>query len=848
MRGTQWSPGQRLVHRYNEDLGPGIVLEVSERSVVVHFPGADETLRLSKDSDALEALVYEPGARALLGESEEKVVVEQTLGDGEVRLADGRVVSERELWPEEVGVSLVDRLASGDVDRIDEVSARLESLHLARLREADGLGSFLGGRIRLFPHQLFVAEQATRRDPVRWLLADEVGLGKTVEACLITNHLVRTGRAERVLVVAPETLTVQWLGELWRKFHQVFVLLDDKRMADVKKDFGPDFNPFDAHDRVVLGIETLVANPWLVERAVESGIDLLVVDEAHHLHRPARHPGNAEYRAIAPIAQLGRHVLLLSATPLAEDAHGFFRLLQLLRPEEFEEEIEAGALIASGHPLPACVSSTRRADIGDMQPRFGRPIEVQGWTARRALERSIATLPESNALEKRRKADYLRRALASGPSLEAALPGEDRGGLQRLARAMAEDDPRIDWLAREAGSWRDAGEKTLVFVAERATLELIRAEMSRRAQLRTGVFHEDLSPGQRDIEVAQFRLASGPSMLVSTECGGEGRNFEFCTRLVLFDLPWSPVTVEQRIGRLDRIGREIPVEIVYFVDGEGFESQVVDVYERIGLFREPLGSIEPELLEVESALREAAITQASEDGRAVLDAAIERTREATLRVRKAAWRELHRDPYSSGMADAILQRVPEELEELTEEVILGVADQLRLKTEQLGGEARWAIEFGTGALVDSLPGVPSGSSYSGSFSREEAVADEMGDFFASGHPMVEALLVHEDESPAGRVGLVETQGEPAGFGLAALYRDGDELVAHAVDLHGRRHPEWESLVLERPLRSRRVQRELWVQQKGWPDAVRRMATHLPEERKPLALLALRVLSSRDHQT
>ena len=75
-------------------------------------------------------------------------------------------------------------------------------------------------------------------------------------------------------------------------------------------------------------------------------------------------------------------------------------------------------------------------------------------------------------------------------------------------------------------------------------------------QLRVGVFHEDLSPGQRDIEVAQFRLPAGPSMLVSTECGGEGRNFEFCTRLVLFDLPWNPMLVEQRIGRLDRIGRD----------------------------------------------------------------------------------------------------------------------------------------------------------------------------------------------------------------------------------------------------------------------------------------------------
>ena len=144
------------------------------------------------------------------------------------------------------------RLAAGDVDPVEDFALRLDALHLAERREAEGLGSFLGGRIRLFPHQLHAAERAAATDPVRWLLADEVGLGKTIEACLVLSHLVRTGRADRCLVVAPETLTVQWLGELWRKYHQVFVLLDEDRLADVARDHGPDFNPFDVHRRAVV--------------------------------------------------------------------------------------------------------------------------------------------------------------------------------------------------------------------------------------------------------------------------------------------------------------------------------------------------------------------------------------------------------------------------------------------------------------------------------------------------------------------------------------------------------------------------------------------------------------------
>ena len=123
---------------------------------------------------------------------------------------------------------------------------------------------------------------------------------------------------------------------------------------------------------------------------------------------------------------------------------------------------------------------------------------------------------------------------------------------------MDRTDPRLEWLVAQAARWRRANEKTLVFVAHRETLEMLRDALSARAQLASGVFHEELSAARRDTEVARFRADDGPSLLVSTEAGGEGRNFEFCHRLVLYDLPWKPSTVEQRIGRLDRIGRRMP--------------------------------------------------------------------------------------------------------------------------------------------------------------------------------------------------------------------------------------------------------------------------------------------------
>src|SRR6185295_18809286 len=182
---------------------------------------------------------------------------------------------------------------------------------------------------------------------------------------------------------------------------------------------------------------------------------------------------------------------------------------------------------------------------------------------------------------------------------------EDTATAALAAKAQAQD-PRVRWLVEQSARWLGPQEKTLVFVAHRETLDLLRTAIERQGR-RAGIFHEDLSPERRDIEVAQFRLAEGPSILISTEAGGEGRNFQFCRRLVLFDLPWNPTMVEQRIGRLDRIGRTLPTEILYFRPPGGFARAVAELYEAIGLFEEPLGGLERELRHAAQAVERAAV-------------------------------------------------------------------------------------------------------------------------------------------------------------------------------------------------------------------------------------------------
>ena len=214
---------------------------------------------------------------------------------------------------------------------------------------------------------------------------------------------------------------------------------------------------------------------------------------------------------------------------------------------------------------------------------------------------------------------------------------------------------------------------------------------------------------------------------------------------------------------------------------------------------------------------------------------------ASDRIRRAAHHELHRNPYRPEMSEAILSRIPKELDELTRDVVLAAAEHLNLHVEEHRGGSRHSVELGSAARVGSLPGVPGGSSFLGTFDREEAVSDESIDFFASGHSLVEGILAHLEESPDGRVALLQATGDgDRGLGLLALYKTGPTFDAVAIDIHGRERPEWARLLTRRPLKTRRVKPESWTRQPGWPELVRSMARHLEGRGQPVAVAAFRL--------
>jgi ATP-dependent helicase HepA len=778
--------GDRVLHRFNRELGPGVIESVTESRMTVRFPRSGETLQFSTAASPFVPLLLPPGA-------------------------------DPERWLENFQDDMIERLARLEVDDLPDFFNRLEALRLRKLREAEGLGSFLGGRIEIFPHQLHVAQAATATDPVRWLLADEVGLGKTVEACLILNHLVATRRVERVLVVAPRSLVVQWLGELYRKFHQVFVLIDADRRQDVLKEKGPGFNPFDVYEKGVVALEDLVEQAHVARLAAAAAPDLLVVDEAHRLRRRRGTAGSATYRAVAPLIEKSRHALLLTATPLEADAYEFFRLLELLRPREYGSWEEFHRSLEEGHSLAPCTSATRRADIGGLPPRVPRPVVLPPWPEREAAE--LAALSEI--------------------AEEAPENAPHRENLERLlAEPTGAEDLRILWLGREARRWQKRGEKALVFVAEKPALLVLKRELEYHLSRRVGIFHEELSPARRDLEVARFAEPDGPPLLIATECGGEGRNFQFARRLVLFDLPWDPLLVEQRIGRLDRINRRLPVEIVYFRPARGFGAEVAALYEALGIFEEPLGGLERSLGHVQAAIQEAA---AGPGGNLNIDAIVAETRQVREMIRRATYRHLHRNRYRPELAPGILARIPPDLEKRTAAVVLEACRRFGFEREPKRGRATWYLEFGPEATVDTLHGVAPGNRWLGTFSREEAVAKESLDFFAAGHPLVEGILAELADGTRGQVALFEIQGTGReGIGVLVATRRGGEFEIRAFDLEGELQAAWPETILSPGADLVQLPPSQWPLS-GWPDRIRELFARLelPGELAAIAGVRLR---------
>lgn len=624
--------GQRWISNTEPELGLGMITDNENRRVTVHFPAAGERRTYASDNAPVNRVIYEVGDEIANIDKHKITITQVEEEQGYIIYAGVDDSGEPRIIPELELNSFVqfnrpqDRLFAGQIDKLKYYNLRYQSLtHQARLyhNRAQGL---LGARVQLLPHQMHIAGEVANRFAPRVLLADEVGLGKTIEAGLIIHHQLLTGRAQRVLIAVPDSLVHQWLVEMRRRFNLSFTLLDERRCEALSPE--ADNNPFTSTQLVICSLGLLCNSDQRLQQALKAQWDLMVVDEAHHLHWTADEtdPAGDGYRRVATLANITRGLLLLTATPeqLGEESH--FARLRLLDPDRYFDfdkyrEEEAGYKPANDlvqHLLADDVADRFAADPAlkkTLTDYVGKQradalldallssfklssLKKSGEAQQQAIDDCVNHLldhhgtgrvlfrntrgavkgfPERQLHPHRLPAPEGFDALAKDAEPEAQLHPE-----QLLGDNWLQQDPRINWLTDWLKQHRR--EKVLLICHRHETA----LELEDYLRLRKGVlstaFHEELSLIERDRAAAYFADdIDGAQLLVCSEIGSEGRNFQFAHHLVLFDLPLNPDLLEQRIGRLARIGQQNTVQIhvpFYDLNGNGATERLLDWFHR----------------------------------------------------------------------------------------------------------------------------------------------------------------------------------------------------------------------------------------------------------------------------
>lgn len=508
------------------------------------------------------------------------------------------------------------------------------------------------------PHQVTALERALATNPVRLLFADEVGLGKTIEAGLVLTELKARGRARRILVVAPKGVQLQWISELGQLFSEQFVLVG---VGGIPVDAG--INPWTTFDQVVCSLDSIkplrVRSGWTPERVqafnkerfaavVSAGWDLVIIDEAHHVSGStedvARHRLAVELAASAP------HLLLLSATPHSGKSDTFSRLLGLI-----DDRFTHGLPVNRHTVAPLVVRCEKRATTDARgRPLFqlrmtrlrlvsygSRTIEQQLYDAvtdyvrhgyqRAKVEKrpavgflvllmqrlaSSSTAAVLSALRRRhgaiveqgtqlqlfpdraeewRDLDGEEQVKAFHEALGAAWGDELREVELLIGLAQRAEGAGIDAKARDllvlldelAVSESDPSLKAVVFTEFTQTQEML-LDLLESAGIPAVAINGGLGIHERALVQAEFRDSA--RVLVSTDAGGEGVNLQFAHVVINYDLPWSPSKIEQRIGRVDRIGQASPVKAVNLAMEQSVDARVLEVLEsKLEVIRSELG-------------------------------------------------------------------------------------------------------------------------------------------------------------------------------------------------------------------------------------------------------------------
>lgn len=606
-------PGQRHTSKGEPELGVGIVKEISKGRVQVFFPLAKETRLYASESEALQRVVFKAGD-TITDTDGSPLLITQVQLEGSLYTyygAEGKL-SEADLGDVSAKHNVDDRLFNGDVDAPRVFALRRATLQHEYNRRISPVNGFLGGRIDLIPHQLYIANEVSSRYAPRVLLSDQVGLGKTIEACLILHRLLLRGQISRVLILVPESLLHQWFVEVLRRFNMWFNIFDEERCAALDEG-APDGNPFLDNQLIICSTEFLAGSAKRTRQALAAQWDMLVVDEAHNLEWSVDQT-SPEYAVVELLSKVAKGLLLLTATPEQLGIESHFARLRLLDPNRYAS-FDDFAKESANHKNVALIAEKlqrakdlQAADLKALEALFSKErIEALSKGGEVAKDQLIEDLLDQHGpgrvifrntraamsgFPKRRAHLVPLKASTDHAEWSSRLSYEFANDLEPKATSGKQNyhfdtDPRVKWLLATLKQLRPA--KVLLICKSKEKVLALEEVLAHRENQNVGIFHEDLTILQRDRNAAWFTEKDGAQILLCSEIGSEGRNFQFAQHLILFDVPLNPELLEQRIGRLDRIGQtgDIHIHVPYL---EGTPQQAL-----IRWFHEGLNAFENNL-------------------------------------------------------------------------------------------------------------------------------------------------------------------------------------------------------------------------------------------------------------
>lgn len=697
--------GQCWISEGEPELGIGFVSEQDSSVVAIEFPSASQARLYGKRSAPLRRLEFRIGETVLTKKGEKLTVEKIETRDGLFWYCEGAT----EFCENQLSATLklqrpLERFLAGQWDSVKAFDLRRRTLDLWHRSLRSPVRGMLGARAQLLPHQLYVSDQIASRGLPRALLADEVGLGKTIEAGWILHRLSVNGRVRRALVITPESLVNQWFIELFKRFNLSFWVPESQSEDGIEKE------DLETQERVILSLESLKK---LDEKGAiaDTQWDLIIVDEAHRVQ-----PGSAEYQILEKLSAKTRGLLLLTATPEQLGIEGHFARLKLIDPsrfttlEKYESEHrkyqevvkKADAILKEGE-----LNDARRKKLKDLVDSHGTG-RVYFRNARSVVELEHCSFP--------------KRTLA-----RHVLKGE--------ASKKAKSEALVQWLAQFGKEHRK--EKTLLICS--SANQVIEWEKRLREEfgLKVVAFHEKLPLLARDRNAAYFEDPEGATLLLSSELGGEGRNFQHASHLILADLPADPDALEQRIGRLDRIGQasDITLHVPHFEESR--EELLLEWHDKVfGAFEKPTQGARAVYEQYKDAL-ETALDKGSI--KTLLPKAKKSYQETVAKIEAGRDRLIEINSFDPEAGTALAKSIGEaettaELREFLETIL----DTLGIHSEDLDADSLF-IEPGDSMFVSYFPALPP-EGLRATFSRKKALARDDLSLMTWDHPMITETL------------------------------------------------------------------------------------------------------------